>query len=520
MAVVDWHALACDPGVRELGALLRRRCGVWVGFVDADGVVVAVGDERGGLRRPICEHLKANALVDGEGTSESCTASVREWATRAARVEQGGQVKTECHAGLRAVLESIVVDGEWLGAVYASGFVGDGESDRIGELRRRVDESGVGEALEPEDYEAVPVLDERSRRFVAEVVERLADRARRLVERGGEGDGGAVQLVEGDPPRFEGMIGDTPEMRDLFDDIATVAETDSSVLIEGENGTGKELVARALHRRSRRTSRRFVALNCAAIPSELIESELFGHREGAFSGAHRDREGLCVEADGGTLLLDEIGDMQRSLQSKLLRFLQDGRFTPVGVNEVRSVDVRLVCATNQQLGELVEAGEFRKDLYYRIRVVRLEVPPLRRRRGDIPLLIEHFLNRAAKKHDRPRPTLSAACRERLLEYEWPGNVRELENEIDRLVIMAGEADEIGVDLLSPRIDGEETLAGMPGIEEMTLPEAKERVERTMMREALRETGWNKTRAAEILDVSRRTLIRKVSAYDLEPGDEG
>jgi transcriptional regulator with PAS, ATPase and Fis domain len=516
MSVFDWHEFACDPAIRQLGALLREWYGVWVGLLDRQGGVVAAGDEAVDQHRPICARLEVNALdVGGEG-GESCLSSVQAWCDDAERLEDGERLRTRCHAGFRAVVEAIVREREFVGAVCVSGFVGDDEEGRLEELREAMGDAELVSGIEEGDFEAVPRLDEGDGELVEEVVGRIADRVRELLE---DREVTPEEFLDGEPPRFEGMIGDTGRMRSLFEDIATIADTNSSVLVQGENGTGKELVARALHRRSRRANRRFVALNCAAIPSDLIESELFGHEEGAFSGAHRDREGLCVEADGGTLFLDEIGDMQRSLQSKLLRFLQDGEFTPVGSNEVRSVDVRLVCATNQDLDALVEAGQFRKDLYYRIRVIRLEVPPLRERRGDIPLLIDHFLSRAAHKHGRPRPELTDECRRRLLEYEWPGNVRELENEIDRLVIMGGGQDEIGEDLLSAHIDGERTLEVFPGVEDMTLPEAKERLERTMMREALEETDWNKTRAAEMLDVSRRTMIRRVSEFGLEP-DEG
>jgi len=513
MAVFDWHEFAFDPAVREFGTLLREQFDLWVGFLDEHGVVVPVGDEEVDQTKPVCERLKVNSVVDADGQTRSCLASVQQWTEEAAGREDGERVRTQCHAGFGAVVEPVYDDQQtFAGAVYASGFLDDEDREGRERLRELFADNDWLSGIDEAAFDEVATLDGDGRVIVEAAVRRIAERVRdQIAEGAAEHD----DVIEGDPPRFEGMIGDARVMRKLFDDVATVADSNSAVLIQGENGTGKELVARALHRRSRRANHRFVALNCAAIPGELIESELFGHKKGAFSGAHRDREGLCVEADRGTLFLDEIGDMERSLQSKLLRFLQNGAFTPVGSNESRSVDVRVICATNQDLEELVEAGEFRKDLYFRIRVVQLIVPPLRRRRGDIPLLIDHFLNRAAKEHGRPRPSVTEECRDRLLAHDWPGNVRELENEIERLVIMTGGDDEIGVESLSPRIDGEPSLEAFPAFEEMTLPEATEMLERKMILEGLRETGWNKTQTAEKLDVSRRNLIRKVQDYELE-----
>ena len=516
MAVFDWHELAVDPAVRALAAHLREMLNLWVGFLDEDGVVVPIGDAEVVQSKPVCDRLKVNAVTDADGNSTSCIASIREWRDELAEAEDVDLLERRCHAGFRVFLRPLTFDDEFAGGLYASGFLAPEEEDRKESLRALLDENGLLEGWSDDEARArldeLAVVDSGDRKIVEDVLRRIA---REVEKRLDAEELSHPEFLDSEPPRFEGMIGGTHRMTKLFEDLATVADSNSTVLIQGENGTGKELVARALHRRSRRSNHRFVALNCAAIPNQLVESELFGHKKGAFSGAHRDRKGLCVEAHQGTLFLDEIGDMDQSLQSKLLRFLQDGQFSPVGSSHSRSVDVRVICATNQDLETLVEAGEFRKDLYFRIRVIQLLVPPLRERRDDIPLLIDHFLSQSAKKHGRSRPELTEDCRHRLLSHGWPGNVRELENEIERLVIMSGGDDRIGVDKLSPRISGEPAVDRMPSFEEMTIPEATEKLERKMILDGLRETGWNKTQTAKLLGVSRRNLIRKVSQYELE-----
>lgn len=514
MSVVDWDAIANDPGVAEIAALLRERFGVWIGFIDADGVAIPTAESAGEAGKPVCRALMANSLEHADGSTTSCVGTVREWAEEAIGGERSECFDARCHAGMRAKVVPVRHQGECVGAAYASGFFGEGDEDDRDHLDGMLETNEFDEQLGEAAAASVATVD-------AAEMETLEEGLRRIGELAEERLTGEVVSVpsigDEESVRFEGMIGATRRMRTLFEKVATVAETDSTVLVQGENGTGKELVARAIHRRSRRADRRFVAVNCAAIPDRLVESELFGHKKGSFSGAHRDREGLCTEADGGTLFLDEIGDMAPGLQSKLLRFLQDGEFTPVGSNKARQVDVRVVCATNQDLEEMVQTGEFRRDLYFRIRVVQLIVPPLRERRRDIPVLADYFLSRAAREHGREPPELTEECRRQLLAYEWPGNVRELENEIERLVIMAGDDEVVDVDSLSARMGGEssEDLGAFPVLGEMTLPEATEQLERRMILDELRSTGWNKTQTAENLDVSRRNLIRKVSYYGLE-----
>jgi two-component system, NtrC family, response regulator HupR/HoxA len=311
---------------------------------------------------------------------------------------------------------------------------------------------------------------------------------------------------------YHGIVGASPAMRELYSLLDRIAPSDATVLIQGENGTGKELVARAIHIGSPRRDHRFVVTNCSAFNDNLLDSELFGHKRGAFTGAVGDKPGLFETADTGTFFLDEIGDMSPSLQVKVLRVLQEGTFHRVGDTEMRTVDVRIIAATNRDLAAMVANGQFREDLYYRVHVLSVMLPSLRDRHDDVPLLIEHFLAR----HRRPRPKrLAPDCAARMLAYPWPGNVRELENEVERLVVLSGDSTMIGAELLSPRIRGWQSSEDGRASDTSSLPAAVEALERKMIGAAMRRHGGNKTRAAEELKVSRRNLIRLVQKYQLE-----
>ena len=285
------------------------------------------------------------------------------------------------------------------------------------------------------------------------------------------------------------------------------------MLIQGENGTGKELVARAIHQRSDRRDHRFVVTNCSAFNDNLLDSELFGHKRGAFTGAVADKAGLFEIADLGTFFLDEIGDMSPTLQVKVLRVIQEGTFNRVGDTETRKVDVRIIAATNRDLGAMVADGRFREDLFYRINVINVNLPALRDRRDDVPLLIDTFLARQGR-HGRIK-RLATECLARMLDYAWPGNVRELENEIERLVVLAGDSPTIAESLLSPRIRQYAPVETEVPLDVDSLPAAIEALERAMIASAMRRHGGNKTRAAEQLKVSRRNLIRLVQKYELD-----
>ncbi len=313
----------------------------------------------------------------------------------------------------------------------------------------------------------------------------------------------------------------SPRFRAVYDLALRVAKSDASVLITGESGTGKELVAGTIHHESLRAKNRFLAINCAALSETLLESQLFGHARGAFTGAVQAQKGLLEEADGGTLFLDEVGDLSPSLQAKLLRALQEGEFLPVGVTRVRKVNVRFVAATNKDLSAEVAAGRFREDLFYRLNVIAIELPPLRERPEDIKPLALHFLDRTAAKTGRPAARLSSEALELLQGHPWPGNVRELENAMERGAILTLD-DTIGPELLpfstapADRAGSRTEQATTPAPEGvLTLKDA----ECIQVRRALAKTGWNKSQAAILLGVTRKTLDRKIKEFALLPGDD-
>jgi two-component system response regulator HupR/HoxA len=315
---------------------------------------------------------------------------------------------------------------------------------------------------------------------------------------------------------FDKIIATSRAMDRVFDVMEKVSETDATVLIVGETGTGKDLVARAIHYSGRRKDARFVAQNCGALPDTLLESELFGHVRGAFTGAHADKMGLFEVADRGTIFLDEVAEMHPGMQVRLLRVLQDGEIRPLGSSQTRTVDVRVIAATNRDLRKDVEEGRFREDLYYRLHVVEIDLPPLRERKTDIPLLAHHFLDIANGKMGRKIQGFTNAAIDRLVAHEWSGNVRELENEIERTVALAGEASAISVDMLSEHIRGAmpamnvspEAFAG-----DIALSEAVDALKRNMILAALAETG-SKTRAAERLGIPRQSLQKMMKRLAL------
>ena len=309
---------------------------------------------------------------------------------------------------------------------------------------------------------------------------------------------------------FSNIIGRSAAMRELFDLLPVVAASDSSVLIEGPSGTGKELVARAIHELSRRNTRPFLAVNCAALPDALLESELFGYKAGAFTDAKKDKPGRFALAQGGTILLDEIGDISAALQARLLRVLQERVYEPLGAVEAVKADVRVITATNKDLRQLVREGRFREDLFYRVHVVRLEMPALRERREDIPLLVEHFIARFNRLQGRDIAGVSDGVLARLMEHDFPGNVRELENVIEHAFVLwrGGLIEESH---LPPHLRGEVagSRSGLP--DGLTL----EAMEKLLIRDTLQHHGGNRAAAARTLGINPSTLFRKIKALSLE-----
>ncbi|WP_321494973.1 sigma-54 dependent transcriptional regulator [uncultured Desulfobacter sp.] len=321
-----------------------------------------------------------------------------------------------------------------------------------------------------------------------------------------------------------GIAGVSKSLMAVLDRVRKVARSDSSVLITGESGTGKELIARAIHKNSARKDGPMVVINCGAIPSELLESELFGHEKGAFTGAHRSRTGRFEIADKGTIFLDEIGDMSPDLQVKLLRALQERRFERVGGTQTIEVDIRVISATNKNLTVAIENSEFREDLYYRLNVIPIKISPLRERPEDIMPLVEHFQSSLARRNSEYIPKIFPDLVKQVLgTYEWPGNIRELENLVERLSVLV-EEDTISISDLPDCITGTGTDVTPAGVAQVFknnigFNEAVELYQKSLIVHALNETGWVKAKAAEMLKMNRTTLVEKIKKMDIEPENE-
>jgi DNA-binding NtrC family response regulator len=321
--------------------------------------------------------------------------------------------------------------------------------------------------------------------------------------------------------RFDNIVGDSPALERVLKLVERVANTDSTVLIRGESGTGKELIARALHFNSPRADRMLVTVNCGAIPEELLESELFGHIRGAFTNAINHREGRFSIANGGTIFLDEIGDMSLNLQVKLLRVLQERTFEPVGSSKTVEVNVRVIAATNQNLETAIAEKRFRADLFYRLNVIPIAVPPLRERPDDIPLLVKHFIEQVNKERSQQVSGLSPEALARIVDYDWPGNVRELENLVERLVVLRGSG-EIGVEEVPEPYAGSQPalMTPVPHVPAggIAFNDVVDHFESDLILQALEQTGWNKNQAARLLGLNRTTLIEKIKKKGLQSSE--
>ncbi len=509
-----WQELLELHALRRLAAIIYRRWGIGVGFASVDGRSIRPPRAQA---HSLCPVIQERAVGDA-GCVSTATRIAGLFADQHGRgeLDQSALVYT-CHAGLSEIAVPIVVEGHYLGCLLAGGFISlaEGEDAALAEVDRRTAKLALAAADVARAREKHPRLAYHEVSWLTELMESAAEEIIGFQSEIARRENGAARTEKlATRYSYDAIIGKSRPMQDLYRMLDKVIDSESTVLIQGENGTGKELIAKAIHHNSSRKTRRFVIQNCSAFNDNLLDSELFGHKKGSFTGAIADKQGLFEVADGGTFFLDEIGDMSPSLQVKLLRVLQEGTFIPVGDTSPRQVDVRIIAATNRDLKKMVEQGEFREDLYYRINVINLTLPPLRDRKDDIPVLVEHFL----KKHGRGRlrtKNLSKGCLDRILEYHWPGNIRELENEIERLVVLTGDDKLIAEELLSPRIRDRGAGELNPHAGPSGLPDAIATLERSMIHDVLRRHHGNKTRAATELKISRRNLIRLVQKYKLD-----
>jgi two-component system, NtrC family, response regulator HupR/HoxA len=369
----------------------------------------------------------------------------------------------------------------------------------------------------------LPVLSQKDVTYLTELVEAVLEEVLSLRKSISDSDQKmeALSAELNQKWDFGKMVGKSPSILNLFKLLTKVSESDATILVTGENGTGKEGIARAVHFNSRRKKQNFVVQNCGALNENLLESELFGHVKGAFTSAVKDKKGLFELADKGTLFLDEIGDTSPAMQVKLLRVLQEGTFIPVGGTEQKKVDVRIVAATNKNLDAMKKNGSFREDLYYRLNVINVKVPPLRERKDDIPLLCSRFLEDYALNSNTPKKRVSKECLDAFQKYDWPGNVRELQNEIERLCVLCGDSEVVTAENVSDRLA---TVLKrddkFPGLRlEGKLKDAIETLEKKMIFECLTREQWNKSRAAKELGISRAGLIMKCEKYGYDKADE-
>ena len=422
--------------------------------------------------------------------------------------------------GVKGVAAKIEIDGEFQGVAWAYPFVkGDFTSEDIDRVVDKMVECGASEQDARSAIDHLKRIDDEERDYLKELVSLVAEEIATFHSEISKRDDRINELNSelGEKYRYHNMIGKSKKIQQIYRLLEKISTSESTILVQGENGTGKELVAKAIHYHSPRKDSVFLAVNCSAFNDNLLDSELFGHVKGAFTGALKDKKGLFEMANGGTIFLDEIGDTSLTMQVKLLRVLQEGTFLSVGSTTPKKVNVRVIAATNRNLKEMMAKSEFREDLYYRVNVINVSLPPLRERKDDIPLLIESFLEKRCAESGVPTKRMSNKTLEKMLDYNWPGNIRELQNEVERLVILAGDTKTITPDILNNRIlEHGQSSSVTQGVRTTgSLKEALEELESYMIREGLRRCNFNKSKLAKELGISRAGLIMKVDKYGLD-----
>jgi transcriptional regulator with PAS, ATPase and Fis domain len=497
--------------------VIRKWWRVELSFADKHGQIL----DRGEGRQPVPPQndFCRLSLFCGEGCRR-CSQSVRVLLEKFKASKKVRRcLSHDCHLGFQIVGAPLYLNGEYEGAIFVEGFLRQPPSPQEAEtLKNKIRQLNNGATDLDRALERLPLMNQPEFDKLTDLLEFGAvELANFEVEINKREEAIATLSDEfSNRYRFENIVGRSAPMQEVFRLLEKICQSDSTVLVNGESGTGKELVARAIHFNGLRKEQPFVVQNCSAFNDNLLESALFGHVKGAFTGAVRDKKGLFEVADGGTFFLDEVGDMSPALQVKLLRVLQEGTFTPVGGTSAKEVDVRVIAATHKDLASLVEKGEFREDLFYRINVIRVQVPPLRERRDDLPMLIAHFM----RKHGRPGMkcrALSPEAMQVIESYAWPGNIRELENEIERLLVLGSDFELLPADLLSSRIrDGVRGAArvALPLTPTGPLHQAVEALEREMISQGLIRTQGNRSQLARELGISRSNLILKLEKYDL------
>lgn len=511
--MINWNEFEHIHVIKKLKHVLQAWWNVDTVFTDERGQIKGL-DEKLTFANPA-----VNYLIHKDATQASLADLVSQSINDLRQSNNAFAFKKWDAAGFDVCVFPIVIENDFVGTVVAMGFFKEeNTAHRISEIRDRLAAYGCSAELIEKSLSKFQYLDEVNRTHFTELVELVAQEIVTLHVEIASRESKISQLNSelGNRFKYDNMIGKSKPMQSLYALLDKIKFADSTVMIQGENGTGKELIAKSIHYNSNRKGNSFVIQNCSAFNDNLLESELFGHVKGSFTGALKDKKGLFEIADKGTFFLDEIGDTSPQMQVKLLRVLQEGTFTPVGSTEMKKVDVRIVAATNRNLREMVEQGTFREDLYYRLNVINIRVPPLRERKEDIPVLVDFFLGKVAEQSGKPKKQLMGRAVEKLYDYAWPGNVRELQNEIERLCVLAGDEGKVGHEILSPKILEIGEKAKVQGSRlQGKLKDALEDLEREMIKEGLRRTGWNKSKLAKELGISRAGLIMKVEKYGLD-----
>jgi len=512
--MINWDEFEHIHVIKKLKQILNTWWNIDILFTDERGVLKGFDSTRSSFRNPIISPLIAK---------ESVITNLSEMVSKALEGMRTSQNRFSIRKwdmlGFDVGIFPVMLENDCVGTVVAMGFFRDSNfSNKLPEVRDRLAAFGLaGESIET-CLGKLKYLDDQEKVHFVELCELVSQEIVTLHLEITSREDRIRELNKelGNRFKYDNMIGKSKPMQQLYALLDKIKTADSTVMIQGENGTGKELIAKSIHYNSLRKDKPFVIQNCSAFNDNLLESELFGHTKGSFTGALKDKKGLFEMADKGTFFLDEIGDTSPTMQVKLLRVLQEGTFIPVGSTESRKVDVRIVAATNRNLKEMVEQGTFREDLYYRLNVINIRVPPLRERKEDIPYLVEFFLQKVADSHNGLKRSMTKRAMEKLYDYVWPGNIRELQNEIERLSVLAGEETKLMAEHLSPKIMEATEKGKVQGARlQGKLKDALEDLERDMIREGLRRTGWNKSKLAKELGISRAGLIMKVEKYGLD-----
>lgn len=517
--MIDWTTMKDLHVIQKLESIIGEWFGVDLVFVDSNGRIQSDVLQK---EHHFYSHFFKAQMHSAHG-HHFLSQEIEKWLEYQSNMNREVVEFDSFFKNVHWYCSEVIVDGECLGMVMTYPFAHDTwTSDESGEMiKQLVSECGVPEADAKEACEKLAKLYPRERNYLSELVSVVADEISTFHQEISKREERISELNSevSNKYRYHNMIGKAKAMQKVYNLLEKISKSESTVLVQGSNGTGKELIAKAIHYNSPRKDAVFLAQNCSAFNDNLLDSELFGHVKGAFTGAVKDKKGLFEMANGGTLFLDEIGDTSLSMQVKLLRVLQEGTFLPVGSTTPRKVNVRVIAATNKPLKEMIQKGEFREDLYYRLNVLHVELPSLKDRREDVPLLVEHFLEKRCAEAGMPTKTISKKTLEKMINYDWPGNVRQLENEVEKLVVLAGEEKTITPEFLSEQIvgfGGGSTPSHLKGINTNGgLKAALEELECLMIREGLKRCNFNKSKLAKELGISRAGLIMKVDKYGLD-----